>query len=133
MKFVADFHIHSKYSRATSKDMDFESLDRWANIKGIRVLGAGDFTHPEWFRILKEKLGPAEPGFFTLKSRITNHKTGKNCLTRLSNFCPQQLQGILPADSVPKMLNLTVWSIFAWLLFLGGGQIAGVGTKLLKG
>src|SRR3989338_1984916 len=75
MKFVADFHIHSKYSRATSKDMDLESLDRWANIKGIRVLGAGDFTHPEWFRILKEKLGPAEPGFFTLKSRITNHKT----------------------------------------------------------
>ncbi|KKU86736.1 MAG: DNA helicase UvrD [Candidatus Wildermuthbacteria bacterium RIFCSPHIGHO2_01_FULL_47_27] len=67
MKFTADFHIHSKYSRATSKDMDLESLDKWAKIKGIKVLGTGDFTHPEWFRILKEKLEPAEAGLFRLK------------------------------------------------------------------
>src|SRR3989338_4813688 len=67
MRFVADFHIHSKYSRATSKDMDLESLDKWAKIKGIKVLGTGDFTHPEWFRILKEKLEPAEAGLFRLK------------------------------------------------------------------
>jgi len=68
MKFIADFHIHSKYSRATSKDMDLESLDKWAKIKGIKVLGTGDFTHPEWFKNLKEKLTPAEPGLFRLKS-----------------------------------------------------------------
>ncbi|PIS17414.1 MAG: DNA helicase UvrD [Candidatus Nealsonbacteria bacterium CG09_land_8_20_14_0_10_42_14] len=68
MKFVADFHIHSKYSRATSKDMDLESLDKWAKIKGIKVLGTGDFTHPEWFHNLKEKLEPAEPGLFKLKN-----------------------------------------------------------------
>jgi len=67
MKFVADFHIHSKYSRATSQDMDLESLDKWAKIKGIKVLGTGDFTHPEWFKNLKEKLIPAEPGLFKLK------------------------------------------------------------------
>ena len=52
-QFIADFHIHSKYSRATSKDMDLESLDKWAKIKGIKVLGTGDFTHPEWFKNLK--------------------------------------------------------------------------------
>lgn len=68
MQFVADFHIHSKYSRATSKDMDLESLEKWANIKGITVLGTGDFTHPEWFRELKEKLEPAEAGLFKLKN-----------------------------------------------------------------
>ena len=68
MKFVADFHIHSKYSRATSKDMDLESLDKWAKIKGIKVLGTGDFTHPEWFENLKKKLKPAEPGLFKLKN-----------------------------------------------------------------
>ncbi|MFH1462705.1 MAG: endonuclease Q family protein [bacterium] len=67
MKFIADFHIHSKYSRATSKNMDLESLDKWAKIKGIKVLGTGDFTHPEWLKSLKEKLEPAEPGLFKLK------------------------------------------------------------------
>jgi uncharacterized protein (TIGR00375 family) len=67
MKFVADFHIHSKYSRATAKDMDLEALDKWAKIKGIKVLGTGDFTHPLWFKNLKEKLVPAEQGLFKLK------------------------------------------------------------------
>jgi len=68
MKFIADFHIHSKYSRATSKDMDLESLDKWARIKGLKVLGTGDFTHPEWSRNLKEKLVSAEPGLFKMKN-----------------------------------------------------------------
>ncbi|RLC40304.1 MAG: DNA helicase UvrD [Candidatus Nealsonbacteria bacterium] len=68
MKFIADFHIHSKYSRATSSQMDLEHLDKAAKIKGIKVLGTGDFTHPEWFNNLKEKLEPAEPGLFTLKT-----------------------------------------------------------------
>jgi len=67
MIFIADFHIHSKYSRATSKDMDLESLDKWAKIKGIKVLGTGDFTHPEWFKNLKNKLEESEPGLFKLK------------------------------------------------------------------
>jgi uncharacterized protein (TIGR00375 family) len=68
MKFIADFHIHSKYSRATSRDMDLENLDKWAKIKGINVLGAGDFTHPVWFENLKAKLAPAEQGLFKLKN-----------------------------------------------------------------
>ncbi len=65
--FIADLHIHSKYSRATSKNMDLEALDKWAKIKGIKVLGTGDFTHPEWLKNLKEKLESAEPGLFKLK------------------------------------------------------------------
>ncbi len=68
MKFVADFHIHSKYSRATSPLMDLENLDRWAKIKGIKVLGTGDFTHPKWFGEIKNQLEPAEPGLFKLKN-----------------------------------------------------------------
>jgi len=71
MKFIADFHIHSKYSRATSKAMDLENLDQWAKIKGIKVLGTGDFTHPEWFKSLKEKLEPAEAGLFKLKNSVS--------------------------------------------------------------
>jgi len=68
MKFIADFHLHSKYSRATSLDMNLENLDKWAKIKGIKILGTTDFTHPEWFKNLKEKLEPAEPGLFKLKN-----------------------------------------------------------------
>ena len=68
MKFAADFHIHSKYSRATSSQMDLENMDKWAKIKGTKVLGTGDFTHPEWFKNLEEKLEPAEAGLFKLKN-----------------------------------------------------------------
>lgn len=67
MKIVADFHIHSKYSRATSPQMDLDILDKWTRVKGIDVLGTGDFTHPQWFKNLKEKLEMAEPGLFRLK------------------------------------------------------------------
>jgi len=67
MKFIADFHLHSKYSRATSPQMDLENLDEWAQTKGIKILGTGDFTHPEWFKTLKDKLEPAESGLFKLR------------------------------------------------------------------
>jgi uncharacterized protein (TIGR00375 family) len=68
MKIVADLHIHSKYSRAVSRDMDLEHIDEWAKKKGIQVMGTGDFTHPDWFGEIKEKMEPAEPGLFVLKN-----------------------------------------------------------------
>ena len=67
MPFIADLHIHSHFSVATSKELKPEFLDYWARIKGIRVIGTGDFTHPGWINELREKLEPAEPGLFTLK------------------------------------------------------------------
>ena len=70
MSFIADLHIHSRYSRAVSKDMVPESLYRWAQLKGITVVGTGDFTHPAWFAELQEKLEPAEPGLYRLKPEL---------------------------------------------------------------
>ena len=67
MKFIADLHLHSKYSRATSRDMEVETLSLWAKRKGIKLLGTGDFTHPLYFLDLKSKLHPLENGLFTLK------------------------------------------------------------------
>ena len=67
MKFIGDFHIHSKYARATSPDMVPENLDIWAAKKGIKVLGTGDFTHPAWFADLKSKLTEQEPGLYALR------------------------------------------------------------------
>ncbi len=65
-RIIADLHIHSKYSRATSKEMDVDVLDRWARIKGIDLLGTGDFTHPAYFAELREKLEPTGTGLFRL-------------------------------------------------------------------
>ncbi|MCX6758255.1 MAG: endonuclease Q family protein, partial [Candidatus Nealsonbacteria bacterium] len=74
MKFAADLHLHSRFSRATSINMNIRALDAWARIKGIKILGTGDFTHPEWLSELNRDLEPAEPGLFKLK--------GKNSPTR---------------------------------------------------
>lgn len=68
MNFLADMHIHSKFSRATSRDMTFDNLAYWAKIKGISLVASGDFTHPEWFFLTKEKLEPTGNGFFQLKN-----------------------------------------------------------------
>lgn len=65
--YIADLHIHSKYSRATSRECVPEHLDLWARRKGIDILGTGDFTHPAWRQELKEKLLPAEDGLYILK------------------------------------------------------------------
>lgn len=65
--YIGDLHIHSRYSRATSRDCTPEYLDLWARKKGIDMVGTGDFTHPAWREELKEKLEPAEDGLYTLK------------------------------------------------------------------
>jgi DNA helicase-2/ATP-dependent DNA helicase PcrA len=70
MRFYADLHVHSKYSRATSRDLDLEHLAHWAARKGIGVVGTGDFCHPAWAAELKEKLVPAEPGLLRLREDI---------------------------------------------------------------
>ncbi len=67
MRFIADFHLHSKFSRATSKDMEVETLVRWAKKKGIGLLGTGDFTHPTYFAELRSKLEPLGNGLFKLR------------------------------------------------------------------
>ena len=65
MRIIADLHLHSRYSRATSRDMDVENMARWAKIKGITILGTGDFTHPVWLRELRAKLRPTDRGLYT--------------------------------------------------------------------
>ena len=70
MKFIADLHLHSKFSRATAKNLDLEHLYVSAQIKGVTVVGTGDFTHPAWFSEIREKLVPAEPGLFRLRQEI---------------------------------------------------------------
>ena len=82
--YIADLHTHSRYSRATSKECTPEYLDLWARRKGIHLIGSGDFTHPAWREELKEKLKPAEDGFYVLKKeyRIQDGNTRDHMIPR---------------------------------------------------
>jgi len=115
MKIIADFHIHSKYSRATSRDMDLEHIFQSAKEKGITVVGTGDFTHPEWFNQLKNKLELAEEGLYKLKNTDGNVRfviTGE-----ISNMYTRHGRGrrihsliILPSlESAEKINNILSW------------------------
>lgn len=67
MRFIADLHIHSRYSRATSRDMELETLAIWGKKKGITLIGTGDFTHPTYFAEIRSKLEPFDEGIYVLK------------------------------------------------------------------
>lgn len=68
MRIIADFHIHSKYSRATSKDMIIEKIAQWAKLKGINLIGTGDFSHPLWLGEIKKQLEEDGSGLLSFKS-----------------------------------------------------------------
>jgi uncharacterized protein (TIGR00375 family) len=79
MRFIADLHIHSKYSIATSIDLSPEIIWKWAQLKGITVIGTGDFTHPAWLGELREKLEPAGNGLYRLKKKFQSHDIPGSC------------------------------------------------------
>ncbi|MBQ1501480.1 MAG: UvrD-helicase domain-containing protein, partial [Firmicutes bacterium] len=74
--FIADLHIHSAYSRATSKSSEPVSLDKVARQKGLQLIGSGDFTHPAYRSELREKLIPAEEGLYTLRPDLAQPLSG---------------------------------------------------------
>jgi uncharacterized protein (TIGR00375 family) len=79
MRFIADLHIHSSYSRATSPEMVPKKLWRWAQIKGITIVGTGDFTHPAWFKELTQKLEPLGNGLFCLREEFRDNDVPDSC------------------------------------------------------
>ena len=87
MKIFFDPEIHSKYSRAVSKDMTPENIALWSLKKGIDVAGTGDFTHPAWIKGLKEKLEPAESGIFKLKNKFNAGSSGARFLLQGEVSC----------------------------------------------
>jgi len=93
MRFIADFHVHSHFSRSTAKNLDIENIYIAAQLKGITVIGTGDFTHPGWFAEIKEKLIPAEPGLFKLKDKIA-----KMCDQQVPLSCRGKVRFILVSE-----------------------------------
>jgi len=93
MKFIGDLHVHSKFSRATARNLDLENLYIAAQLKGITVVGTGDFTFPGWFEEINEKLEPAEPGLFRLKNSIA-----VECDKRVPAACRNDVRFILTTE-----------------------------------
>lgn len=93
MTFTADFHVHSRYSRATSKDLDLEHLHIAAQLKGLTVVGTGDATHPGWLSEIKEKLVPAGDGLLRLKDALA-----KACAARVPGPCQAQVRFMLVSE-----------------------------------
>ncbi len=110
MKFFADVHLHSHYSRATSKNLDLEHLNLWAQIKGIHVVGTADFVHPLWFKELKEKLEPAEDGLFKLKpqyAKKTERDVPGSCKAEVRFLLSVEISNIYNSlDKARKVQNL---------------------------
>jgi uncharacterized protein (TIGR00375 family) len=94
MRFIADLHIHSKHSRATSKDMSPEAIWKWAQIKGIRVVGTGDITHPGWLKELSEKIEPTGNGLFKLKEEYEPNGVPESCKGEVSFILSAEISSI---------------------------------------
>ena len=97
---MADLHIHSKYSRACSRDLTLPNLALWARRKGVALLGTGDFTHPAWYDHLRETLVPAEPGLYRLE-----RSWSRSC-------CARRRPGWPTAAPVRFMLSTEISTIY---------------------
>lgn len=121
MRIILDGHIHSKYSRATSRDMDLQHIARFAKVKGLNVVGTGDFTHPGWFRELKEGLEPSafeglylprnEPGsevFFMITAEVCTISTFEGETKRIHHviWVPSLEEAEQVSDVLAKYGNL---------------------------
>ena len=110
MKFIADLHVHSKFSRATAKNLDLENLYLWAQYKGIHVVGTGDFVHPKWFKEIEEKLEPAESGLFKLKEKFAkpiDAEIPPSCRGKVRFMLTVEISNIYKRhDKVRKVHNL---------------------------
>jgi uncharacterized protein (TIGR00375 family) len=109
-KFIADLHIHSKYSRACSKQLIFPEIYRWCKLKGVTVIATADFTHPGWFEEIKTYLDEDDTGLLSLKKEYTekiDREIPKNCNTDVRFILNVEISSIYKKnDRVRKVHNV---------------------------
>ena len=101
MTFIADFHVHSRFSRATSKNLDLEHLYIAAQCKGVTLVGTGDATHPGWMAEIKEKLIPSTDGLFRLNNDLANgcsKDVPANCRSKVHFMLVSEISNIYKKD-----------------------------------
>ena len=108
MKYIADFHVHSKYSRATSPEMSPEGIWSWSQLKGIKVVGTGDFTHPGWLAELQKKLEPAAEGLYALKKKIRSDALPGSCKTDISFILSAEISCIYRKNDKTRKVHCIV-------------------------
>ena len=109
MRFIADLHIHSRYSRACSRDLTPENLQRWGELKGIRVIGTGDITHPLWLGELREKLEPSEGSLLTLKKGLRTDDVPDSCRADVSFLLSGEISCIFKRGGKTRKVHALVF------------------------
>jgi uncharacterized protein (TIGR00375 family) len=109
LNFVADLHIHSRYSRATSDDLSPETLWRWGQLKGIRVIGTGDCTHPEWLGELEAKLAPDPRGLLTLRDLPHESSVPESCRADVSFLISGEISCIYKKRGKTRRVHCLVY------------------------
>jgi uncharacterized protein (TIGR00375 family) len=123
MRVIADLHIHGRYSRATSDKMHIEEIARFAKIKGLNLVGTGDFTHPKWLKELQETLiqeadtglykvakNPEAPVYFMITTEVSTVFTFENEIKKIHHviLTPNIETAIQINDRLAKYGNLTI-------------------------
>jgi uncharacterized protein (TIGR00375 family) len=109
MRFIADLHIHSKYSRATSRDMSPQGIWKWAQLKGIKVIGTGDFTHPKWLKELMDSTEPVGNGLFVLKDEFMTDSIPELCRTEVFFLLSAEISCIYSKNGKTRKIHLVVF------------------------
>ncbi|GFO70218.1 helicase UvrD [Geomonas limicola] len=109
MEFIADLHIHSRYSLATSSDLTPENLWRWGQLKGIRLVGTGDCTHPKWLDELETKLAPAEDGLYALREAPIGTPVPESCRADVSFLLSGEISCIYKKDGRTRKVHCLVY------------------------
>jgi len=134
MRYIGDFHIHSKFSRATSQQIDLKNLEKWAKIKGVSLIGTGDFTHPEWFDEIKKNLEPAEDGLFKIKGSKENVRfiltTEVSCVYT-KNGKVRKIHIVIFAPSIQVVEKINTQLSWSFNLKADGRPILGIDAKEL--
>jgi uncharacterized protein (TIGR00375 family) len=124
MDIISDLHLHSKYSRATSKSLDIDNLEKWARVKGLNLLGTGDFTHPKWIKELKEKL-TEENGIFKTKTGMPFVLQTEVSLVYTDNNKGRRVHNVILAPNFEVVDQITEY-------FLSKGRIDYDGRPIFK-
>jgi len=125
MKIISDLHLHSKYSRATSKQLDIANLEKWAKVKGLNLLGTGDFTHPEWIKELKSKLTDSGNGIFKTSGGMNFVLQTEVSLIYTDNGKGRRVHNVILAPSFDVVDQITAY-------FLKNGRIDYDGRPIFK-
>jgi uncharacterized protein (TIGR00375 family) len=110
MRYLADLHVHSRYSRATSREMTPEGLWLWAQLKGISVIGTGDFTHPEWMEELRGKLQPESEGLYSLKKQYRMGDVPASCRSEVLFVLQAEISSIYKKGDRTRKVHSLVFA-----------------------